>query len=344
MKKAVATIICIMLFPLTGQSQSDSNPPTENSAPTEKSAPTEIPSPAKSSRHLIVMLGTPGTPEFEAAFAAAADTWLDLAKEQQIQLTLIGAKQTNDKQTNDKQRLAQAIASIPSGQPLWIVMLGHGTFDGRKARFNLRGPDVTATEMAEWLRPLTQRVVVINCASASGPFINRLSRANQVIVTATKSGDQYNLTRFGNYIGLTVGNRAYDLDKDGQVSLLEAFVAASALTAEFYETEKRIATELALIDDNGDQLGTPADWFSGVRAIKSPAEAQSPDGLLANQVFLIPSAEEAKLGPDQRKKRDRLEGELEKLWRRRLELGEQEYLRQIEPLMIELARVYQADK
>ena len=104
------------------------------------------------------------------------------------------------------------------------MLIGHGTFDGREAKFNLRGPDVTDVELADWLLPFKRPVVVINCASASGPFINRLSGANRVVVTATKSGNEINFARFGQYIAEAIADPRADLDKDGQVSLLEAFL------------------------------------------------------------------------------------------------------------------------
>ena len=33
-------------------------------------------------------------------------------------------------------------------EALWLVLIGHGTFDGKTARFGLRGPDVTPAEWA----------------------------------------------------------------------------------------------------------------------------------------------------------------------------------------------------
>ena len=109
---------------------------------------------------------------------------------------------------------------------------------------------------------------MINCASSSAPFINRLSAPDRVVVTATKSGYELNYARFGDYLSAPSPTPAADLDKDEQTSLLEAFLLASGRVAEFYEQEARLATETALIDDNGDGQGTPAAWFRGVRAVR----------------------------------------------------------------------------
>src|SRR4029077_6004302 len=118
-------------------------------------------------------------------------------------------------------------------------------------------------------KPCKRPLAVIDCASASGPFINALSAPGRVIVTATRSGNEVNVTQFGGYFARAIANPAADLDKDGQTSLLEAFLFASRQVEQFYQEAGRLATEHALLDDNGDGLGTPADWFRGVRAVKT---------------------------------------------------------------------------
>ena len=193
------------------------------------------------------------------------------------------------------------------GEPLWIVLIGHGTYDGREAKFNLRGPDVTDLELSQWLAPIKRPVAVLDCTSASGPFLNRLSAPNRVIVTATRSGDELNFARFGQYLAETIADPNADLDKDGQVSLLEAFLTASNRVDEYYKTHAQLATEHALIDDNGDRLGTPADWFRGVRATQRAKDGAPLDGLRAHQLHLIRSDREQALPEADRRRRDELE-------------------------------------
>ena len=108
--------------------------------------------------------------------------------------------------------------------------------------------------------------MIVNCASASGPFVNRLSGENRIVVTATKSGTEHNYARFGEYFARAIASPDSDLDHDDEVSVHEAFLRASAEVRQFYETEDRILTEHALIDDNGDGKGTPASMFRGMRA------------------------------------------------------------------------------
>ena len=218
-----------------------------------------------------------------------------------------------------------------------------GTYDSQSAKFNLRGPDVSAREMVQWLDGCTRPLAIINCASASGPFINRLSGENRAIVTASKSGFEYNFARFGQHMARAIGSSQADLDKDEQTSLLEAFIAASAKVAEFYEQEGRLATEHALVDDNGDGLGTPADWFRGVRATRTPQDGKSADGLRANQLHLIRTPRDANLSETARVRRDELERHVSQLRDKKATLSANDYYGQLEVWLLELARLYESE-
>ena len=81
--------------------------------------------------------------------------------------------------------------------------------------------------------------------------------------TTTRSGGEQNFARFEVSISCYLSNADTDLDKDGQTSVLEAFLVASRQLSDFYDAEGRLATEHPLIDDNGDQLGTPLNGFGG---------------------------------------------------------------------------------
>ena len=243
----------------------------------------------------------------------------------------------------DREVLANSLGEEPkqSAEAFWLVLIGHGTFDGKTARFNLRGPDVSAGELAEWLKPFERPLAIINCASASGPFINALSGPNRVIVTATKSGFEHNFARFGDYLSQAMADPKADLDKDEQTSLLEAYLLASAGRQEFYARNLDLATEHALLDDNGDALGTPADWFKGVRAVKTAKDGAAPDGLLAGQLQLVPSDREQRLPPEARARRDEIERQLAQLREQKAKLTEEDYYSRLEVLLVELARLYE---
>ena len=295
---------------------------------------------------VVVVVGTSGTPEYAAEFRAAADHWAEAAKQGGVRLVRIGDGSDGPADSiPDRDQLRTALANDAGKGPLWLVLIGHGTSDGREARFNLRGPDVSDAELVEWLKPTAGRpVVVVNGASASGPFLPKLSAPGRVVVTATRSGDEQNFARFGQFFAAAIADPATDLDKDGQVSVLEAFLRASGQAQEFYRGKSRLATEHALLDDNGDKLGTPADWFKGVRATRKARDGAELDGLRAHQRTLVPSERDRKLSPEARARRDQIELDLAALRTRKPTLAEDAYFGQLETLMLELARIYdQAD-
>ncbi len=288
---------------------------------------------------VVVVSGAPGDDRSGTMFREWAGRWKAAAESADATLHVIG----QDDDPSDKQTLVQLIperAAIRTGEPLWIVLIGHGTFDGRTARFNLRGPDLSATELAGLLENAQRPVAVINCASCSAPFINAVSGADRVIVTATKDGGQVQLARFGDAMSAAIGGTEADLDQDSQVSLLDAWAFAVRRTAEFYESSGRLATEHALLDDNGDGLGTRLEAFEGVR-LKAKDANKKTDGRLARRWHLIRSDEERRLSTAQRQRRDELELRLEEITQHRDRYEEAEYLRQLESVLIPLARLYQ---
>ena len=292
---------------------------------------------------LFVLVGAAGEEEFGKQFTDAAAKWEKVARAAQAKLVAIG---WNSAETNDLVRFKAALeaeAKDGAGE-VWLLLLGHGTFDSKESKFNLRGPDLSAGELAEWLKPFKRPVAVVNCASASGPFISKLSAPGRIVVTATRSGQEVNFTRFGGHFAEAISSAEADLDKDGQTSLLEAYLMASSRVAEFYNTEGRLATEHALLDDNGDGLGTPPDWFRGVRAVKKAKEGASADGLRAHQFVLVRSDQERKLPPAVRAKRDELELAIGKLRDQKSGLPEPEYYQLLEAMLLDLARLYQSAK
>jgi len=289
---------------------------------------------------VIIAVGAAGEADFGKEFAQWSELWAQTSAKAAAQHIAVGLAATNE--TSDWSLLKQLLAKEPTNSTaeLWLVLIGHGTFDGKEAKFNLRGPDLSATELGEWLKPFRRPVIVINCASSSGPFLSKLSAPGRVIVTATRSGSEENFARFGQFMAAAIADPTADLDKDGQTSLLEAYLMASRRVAEFYETEGRLATEHALLDDNGDTLGTPADFFRGVRAVKKPSGGGNVDGLRAHQIHLVRSEQEQKMPPELRARRDELELAVARLREAKPNLATDEYYQRLEKLMLELAELY----
>ncbi len=289
---------------------------------------------------VIVVVGAPGSSEYGADFRRWASLWRAAAAKASAEFLQIGAVTGGGPPDRERLRAALAEKGTAGLEPLWVVLIGHGTSDGREAKFNLRGPDVTDVELADWLKPIRRPLAIINGASASGPFLNRLSGEGRVVVTATRSGDEQNYARFGGQFAEAIADPRADLDKDGQVSLLEAFLTASSRVDEFYRTRSRLATEHALIDDNGDRLGTPPDWFRGVRATKRAKDDSEPDGIRSHQFHLVRNERERRMPAATRKRRDDLERSMADLRSKKDQVAEDDYYTELEVILVELARLY----
>lgn len=218
---------------------------------------------------------------------------------------------------------------------VFVFLIGHGTFDGRAAKFSLVGPDLSAADYAVLINELpAKRVVVFNMASASGEFIKPLSGRGRVVVTATRSGQEQNATRFPEHFIAALSSREADADQNGRVSVLEAFNYAARLTAEQYTRAGRLVTEHALLDDSGDGVGH--------------SSAEGGDGVLARATYLDSlSAEQAAAGAETNRllrERERLEGEVEQLKARKGQLAEAAYEAELERIFVSLAKVNRSIK
>jgi len=295
---------------------------------------------AQPASHVVVVCGAPGLDEYRDAFAESGDAWLKLAHEGEANVEFLGRGVGAT-----LEEFETALGAVPPEAPLWVILLGHGTFDSRVAKFNLRGADLSETRLSELLSERTALSVIINTSASSAPFLDRLSGDNRIIITATKSGNETNYARFGKFIAQAFTDPTADQDKDQQISILEAFLFGSRATQEFYEAENRLATEHALIDDNGDHTGTRAEWFSGLEVTKVPPADKKkakagPDGARARQVHLVPSAFERSLSDDQRERRNLLEAKVTSLRKGRKKLDDDAYYAQLEKLLVEIGSIY----
>lgn len=160
---------------------------------------------------------------------------------------------------------------------VFVYLIGHGSFRQQVAKVNVPGPDLSAEVLNGLLRTVRKRrVVVIQGASASAPFINVLSGTGRIICTSTRSAEERNAAQFMGFFVQALEDGSADCNRDGRISVLEACQQASVLTQAWYDREGYIATEHGLLDDNGDGLGTR------LSELDHPTE----DGLLAAQCFL----------------------------------------------------------
>lgn len=231
-----------------------------------------------------------------------------------------------------RRAVADLARVVGPGDLVLVVLIGHGTHDGTDAKFNLVGPDLDARAWADLLARFSGRLVVVNTTEASFPFLAALAGPRRIVITATDSPAQRFGTVFPEYFVQALDDPAADLDKNGRVSIWEAFMFASARVRRHYEARGQLSTERALLDDTGDGVGKEAG-------------APGPDGPVAARVFLDaepapPAADPAVL--DLLRRRAELESALEELKTRKPLLPEPEYQAELERLLIELARVSRA--
>ena len=212
--------------------------------------------------HLIVIVGSAGDQEHSDKFHKWATTLIDAARRQdgvadgnitylaerpEIDPSRIGGRSTRE---NVEKTFADLSARVAPNDQIFVVLFGHGSFDGRKATFNLPGPDLTAEDYAKLLDKLAAgHVVFVDTTSASGAFLQPLAGANRVIVTATKTGGERNETEFPQYFVEAFATGAADRNRDGRVSVMEAFEYARTKVTQAYQQKGLLMTEHAAIED-----------------------------------------------------------------------------------------------
>jgi hypothetical protein len=214
---------------------------------------------------------------------------------------------------------------------LLVLLIGHGTsLDGDEAKFNLVGPDLSATEWNELLRPLPGRLVFVNTTGASFPFLRKLAGKGRVVLTSTDAAAQQFETVFPEFFIKAFSDDAADLDRNNRVSIWEAFTYASAGVRQWFEQKGQLPTERPLLDDTGAGIGR---------------EAQNPgtDGAIARVTYLQPDAVLA-LPSDTAlaglmRRRAELETLLEELKARKESTPPDQYDADLEKLLVELARI-----
>lgn len=288
-------------------------------------------------RYALIVSGAAGGDEYAgqyAAWTAAFErTLTERLQFRPAHVTVLadtGAPDTAATAANVRRALGVVRQRMTRDDLLVVLLIGHGTFDGVDAKFNLVGPDLESADWAALLAPLPGEVVVVNSTSGSFPFVERLSGPRRIVISATDSVVQRFDTVFPEYFVRAFGDAASDLDKNDRVSVWEAFTFASAAVRRHYQQRGQLSTERALLDDNGDGVGRGA------------AE-QGDDGRRASRTYLDPDlpgaapADEEMVELLQRK--SVVEAELDELKIRKAFLPREEYASEFERIIIELSRV-----
>lgn len=297
--------------------------------------------------HVLMIVGLSGQPQYKDRFFGWASSIRDAAVQRlgipEANFVWLGEDPSAapgkiaDRASVATIRSAMASLARRAGPDdrVVVVMIGHGTEQDRRPLFNLTGPDLTPTDLDLMLDELApRRVAVVNTASASGDFVAPLAGPGRTLITATRSGRETNETWFAQFFAQALAQDGADTDKDGRISLLEAFQYARTETARYYTERQLLATEHALLEDDGDGKGTlePGDGTK--------------DGALAGTFYVGGSASDvaaqnaASGDPElQRLLREKaaLDERVATLRARKDGMDPAEYDRQLEALLVDLA-------
>jgi hypothetical protein len=285
--------------------------------------------------YYFTVAGLGGEPEYDARFSGWAkdlDKLLHQVEPHAKIKTLYGADATR---ANVEAYLKEVAKEAKPDDSLILMLIGHGSFDEFDYKFNLPGPDLSASQLAALLDKISAHELVVNMTSSSGGSIPVLEKAKRVVITATKAGTEKNATVFPRYWIEGLRDPAADSDKNEIVTALEAFRYAEEKTAKFYETQKRLSTEHALIEDAGKGDG-----------VKAPSP-ENGEGLTANRFAIlhlgaaaVQSRDPAKLAL--LKQKEELEAQIDDLKYRKASMSVQEYRGQLNQLLIQLAQTQEA--
>lgn len=299
---------------------------------------------AAAERHALIITGATGGQNYAEQYSQWSET-LARALVERLQFDpshVITLSETPDaaraaSAANVRRVLGTLRQRLGPDDLLFVLLIGHGTFDGVDAKFNLVGPDLESSEWAALLRGLPGRLVLVNSTAGSFPFLERLAEPRRVVITATDSVAQRFDTVFPeHFVAAIAGDAAADIDKNGRVSIWEAFASAAGAVRRHYQQRGQLATERPLLDDNGDGLGREAVGLG----------TPGGDGSLASRTYLdrpAPGAaptDEVMLQLLQQ--RAALEAEAEELQVKKAFMPPVEYAQEFERVMIALARVSRA--
>jgi len=288
-------------------------------------------------RYALIVTGANG----EASYAAQYEQWRQTAvttlvdrlkfDPARVQTLFDGGDAEHTSNAAGVRRAVDAVrARMTADDLLLVLLIGHGSFDGTEAKFNLVGPDLSAAEWAALLKPLRGKVVLVNTTAASFPFLEHVSGPRRIVITATDSIAQRFDTVFPEYFIKALADPSADIDKNGRVSIWEAFLSASMGVRRYYTQRGQLATERSLLDDNGDGQGREAG-------------GEGTDGSAASRTYLAPDVPGAPDTDDELlallQKRAALQIDADDLKDRRQLMTPDEYAKEFERLMIELAKV-----
>src|SRR5262245_39380329 len=160
---------------------------------------------------LLIVVGLSGDPESAKTFHRWGNTLAEASERLGVTsdrlVYLVGEPAEGDARVSGRstreevtKALTKFAASAGPDDLVFITLIGHGSWDGRSAKFNMPGPDMAPEDFDALLKKLrTKQIVFVNTASSSGPFLEALSGQGRTLVSATRSGAEVYTTLFGGF-------------------------------------------------------------------------------------------------------------------------------------------------
>ncbi len=291
-------------------------------------------------RHALVITGASGGPAYAEKYDGWRQAFVKTLRASfgytDDRLYVLAEQSAPGVQVATRENVRAALAALRAragaDDLVLVVLIGHGSGDAGEedAKFNLVGPDLSAAEWTAALDPIRARVVFVDTSSGSFPFLRRLASPRRVVLTANDSAQQQFETVFPEFFVTAFENDDADLDKNGRVSIWEAFLYASDGVRRWFEQRGQLATERPLLDDTGQGVGREAG-------------TEGRDGAVAQVLYLEPEQAIAATGNAEfdalQRRRVELNAALERLRARRTTMTAEDYDQALEPLLLEIAQI-----
>jgi hypothetical protein len=273
--------------------------------------------PSPAALHYVIVQGLPGEPRYEERFSEETAKIAEGARRSVGDPSQVHVLEGRDA---TEQKIAETFGALQNQlnaeDTVAVILVGHGSYDGDDYKFNIPGPDLTASRLKGLLDKLpAERQLVVNATSSSGASIEALQGKGRIVITATKSGRERNATVFSRYWAEAFENPEADADKNQTITVQEAYQYAETKVKVYFENARLLASEHPRMEGELASTFTLARLGENAKALSDP-----------------------KLQPLVKQRED-LQTKIELLKLRKDAMGEAEYFNELQGLLLKLAEL-----
>jgi len=275
--------------------------------------------PAYAEVYVTIIQGLGGQPSFDERFHGESEKILEASKSLTAEANISLLRGETAERDYILRHFSELGSRMSEDDRALVYLIGHGSFDGEQYKFNIPGPDIDHDDIKAILGGLPgQNHFLLNTSSSSGALLQELSDEGHIIITATRSGNERNAPEFGVFFAEALSNDEADLNKNNTISAEEAFNYAERQVVEFFSRGGQLATEHPQI--RGENAG---------------------NFILARISSSIPEDDDNPVIARLRAQQLEIDQQIESLQLRRNDFSAQEYIEQLQALVLESARINQ---